>query len=224
MTRGSDGIAERPIPRWVAERALPGRRLFFAVPLPPETVATVVALVERVRRRVGGDGPAPRSGDRGGREVRWVRMDGLHLTLRFIGPTLDERLPVLRTLLSDAAAGTRPFEVGIGGVEILPGPAHPRILSLGLSRGGAELGALAGTLDRGLVAAGWPGESRPFRGHLTLARADGVAAGAATAAALAAEVEGFAASWTADRLVLFESLTGGGPARYEPLAEAGFAR
>jgi 2'-5' RNA ligase len=151
-------------------------------------------------------------------------MDGLHLTLRFIGPTLDERLPVLRTLLDDAAGATRPFGLSIGGVEILPGPAHPRILSLGLTEGTDELGTLAGMLDRGLVAAGWPGETRPFRGHLTLARADGVAAGAATAAALASEVEGFSASWTADRLVLFESLTGGGPARYEPLAEARFAR
>ena len=40
----------------------------------------VAALVERVRAR-GVPG--------GGRDVRWVRMDGLHLTLRFLGPTLE---------------------------------------------------------------------------------------------------------------------------------------
>ena len=39
----------------------------------------------------------------GGRDVRWVRLDGLHLTLRFLGPTLDARIRARR----DAVARRR---------------------------------------------------------------------------------------------------------------------
>ena len=49
----------------------------------PRRPRPIAALVDRVRSR-GVPG--------GGRDVRWVRLDGLHLTLRFLGPTLDPRV------------------------------------------------------------------------------------------------------------------------------------
>ena len=45
-----------------------------------------------------------------GRDVRWVRLEGLHLTLRFLGPTLDDRVePTTEAALRgrDLAAGVR---------------------------------------------------------------------------------------------------------------------
>ena len=72
-------------------------------------------------------------------------------------------------------------------------------------------------MDRALVDRGWPAETRPFRAHLTLARADGVPAGAAIGARLEAAAAGLDVAFELDRIGLFESLTGGGPARYEPL-------
>jgi 2'-5' RNA ligase len=93
------------------------------------------------------------------------------------------------------------------------------VLWLGVSDGVEALGALSRRLGDGLLAAGWDGDDRPFRPHLTLARSDGIPAGAATAAALVAASRGFATDWLADRIVLFESHTGGGPARYEALRE-----
>jgi hypothetical protein len=38
-----------------------------------------------------------------------------------------------------------------------------------------------------------------------------------------AEAQHLSVGWTADEAVLFESVTGGGPARYEPLARAPFS-
>lgn len=208
-----------PVPRWIAERDLPGRRLFVAVPLSSDVRDDVVHLVERVRATVGMQpGPGP-----GGpvREVRWVRMDGLHLTLRFLGPTLDERVPALSDAIRAAADGVAPFRVRLAGGGAFPGPGRPRVLWLGVTEGVERLGGLAHSLEERLVAAGWPRDERPFRAHLTLARSDGVAAGPATASALIAASADFDAEWTADRLILFESHTGGGPARYEALTEVG---
>jgi hypothetical protein len=47
-----------------------------------------------------------------------------------------------------------------------------------------------------------------------------VRAGPETLRRLVAEAEDLVVGWTADELVLFESVTGGGPARYEVLLRA----
>jgi 2'-5' RNA ligase len=146
-------------------------------------------------------------------------MDGLHLTLRFLGPTLDERMPALVDAIQGAVAGVTPFRVRLAGGGAFPGPDRPRVLWLGVAEGVDRLGDLARSLEDRLVSAGWLRDERPFRAHLTLARSDGVAAGPATARALVAAAEAFRAEWTADRLMLFESHTGAGPARYEALSE-----
>jgi RNA 2',3'-cyclic 3'-phosphodiesterase len=194
-----------------ALRAMP--RLFIAVPLAEEARRAVEALVEEVRTEVD-PGSQPRTA------VRWVRMDGLHLTLRFLGPTAANQVGGIETALDAAAATGVPFEVTIGGAGAFPSPARPRTLWLGLEDPDALLERLAGELDARLAAAGWPPVERPFRAHLTLARADGRRSGPATAAALIRRATAFRTAFTADRLVLFESLTGGGPARYVAQHEA----
>ena len=45
------------------------------------------------------------------------------------------------------------------------------MLALGLSAGGDQLSALAAAVQRATASAGFPREGRPFRAHLTLARA-----------------------------------------------------
>lgn len=199
MTRiGQDG---RPDDR-------PGRRLFVAVPLPAATVEAVTALVDRVRA----DGVPG-----GGRDVRWVRLDGLHVTLRFLGPTLEPAIPPIATAVRAAAAGVDAFGIVVDGAGAFPSPNRPRAIFLDITDGVPALADLAGQVDRALEPLGWPAPDRPFRAHLTLARSDGVAAGSAVAARLADAARGLDLRATVDRLGLFESLTGGGPARYEPL-------
>lgn len=193
---------------------LPGKRLFYAVPLPPETGAEVAALVERVRAE-GVPG--------GGRDVRWVRLDGLHLTLRFLGPTLDDSLEPAMDALRTAAAARSAFDVSIGGAGVFPPVGRPRALWLGLRVGEAELAALAGSVDAALTDAGWVLDARPLRAHLTLARSDGVPAGAAIGARLADVAADLDLRFRAERIGLYESVTGGGPARYVPLAMADLA-
>lgn len=194
-------------PRWPGAD-LPGRRIFIAAPLPDAAAAAVAALVDRVRA-AGVPG--------GGRDVRWVRLDSLHLTLRFLGPTLDDRIEPALGAVRAAGAEAHPFDVTIGGAGTFPNEARPRALWLGLRAGGSALSDLAATVDRALVAAGWPPETKPFRAHLTLARADGVPAGARIAAHLVDAASALRIECPVDRIGLFESLTGGGPARYAPI-------
>jgi 2'-5' RNA ligase len=194
-------------PRWPGAD-LPGRRVFVAVPLPEAARAAITELIEGVRA----DGVPM-----GGRDVRWVRLDGLHLTLRFLGPTLEDRVAIARDVVRQVAAHGEAFDLAIAGAGAFPPVGRPRALWLGVHDGEQQLADLAAAVERSLVAAGWPPETRPFRAHLTVARADGVAAGAEIGARLETAAADLRILARIDRIGLFESLTGGGPARYEPL-------
>ena len=194
---------------------MPGRRLFVAVPLGDEAVVGVTRLVEDLRGSAG-------TGDRRvrGRDVRWVRLDGLHLTLRFLGPTTEDRVPAVAEAVRRVAAAMRPFEISVDHGGAFPSSERPRTLWLGVDEGEDDLAALAGALERELVEAGWPPADRPFRAHLTLARTDGVPTAAGVASRLIEAASGLALTSHVDRIVLFESITGGGAARYVPLETA----
>ena len=183
------------------------RRLFVAVPLPDDAVSAVTDLVERVRAGHVGEG----------RDVRWVRMDGLHLTLRFLGPTPEHLLDPTIAAVGTVAREATPFDIAIRGAGAFPSAARPRALWLGIWDPTGALADLATQVQSALVSAGWPPDDRPFRPHLTLARSDGVSAGPGAARRLAEASADLALTARVDHLVLFESVTGGGPARYVPV-------
>jgi 2'-5' RNA ligase len=194
-------------PRWPGAD-LPGRRLFYAVPIPQPAIDEIAAVIARVRA-LGVPG--------GGRDVRWVRLEGLHLTLRFLGPTLDDRIEPARRALRGATDGRSGFDISIGGAGTFPEGGRPRALWLDVRDGEEGLVGLADEIDRELRHAGWVLDPKPFRPHLTLARSDGVPAGAEIGARLIDAADDLDVRFRAERVGLFESLTGGGPARYVPV-------
>lgn len=183
-------------------------RLFVAVPVSEPARIAVAEVVERIR-----------AGEPEGRGVRWVRLDGLHVTLRFLGPTPESRVGDVAAAVARAADGVAPFAIRIAGADAFPPTGRPRTLWLDLDRGVEDLAALAARLDDALAGAGWERERRPFRAHLTLARADGVRTGPATVAALRAAAAELAIESPIERVVLFESITGSGRARYVDRAD-----
>ena len=187
------------------------RRLFVAIPIPRAVETAIANIVEDVRS-------AARPAD--GRDVRWVRLDGLHLTLRFLGPTAPEGVQDVAEAMRSAASTTGPFDVVLGGAGTFPGGRRPRALWIGVLDGAQALEAAARTLDNELRVRAWQLDDRPFKAHLTLARADGVRSGAAVAARLVEAARDLELRFSADTMVLFDSHTGGGPARYEPVAMA----
>jgi 2'-5' RNA ligase len=184
-------------------------RLFVAVPLPADAIAACRTLVDQVR-----SGPL-------GRVPRWVHLDNLHLTVRFLGDAPPDLIPDVALAVRDAYAGARAFDVELAGAGMFPGPRKPRALWLGIERGTAELGAMADALDAPLEPLGWPPDDRPYRPHLTVARLDSSspAQGVAVAETLVAAATGWRTAFRADRLVLYRSHLGGGPPRHEPVIE-----
>ena len=184
--------------------------MFVAVPLPEPARAEIEALVATVRAKA----------DPNVRDVRWVRLDGLHLTLRFIGPVDESAIAGLGAAVDAAAAGTTSFEIAVLGAGAFPSTARPRTIWLGVDDGADELAATAARVEDVLAAAGVERSERPFRAHLTLARADGIRAGSDVARRLIDAAAGRRITFAASELILFETIAGGGPARYAPLHTA----
>lgn len=185
-------------------------RLFVAVPVPTEVGAQIGGVIDEARRRLGEEG----------RRIRWVQLEGLHVTLRFLGPTPVDRLAEVVGALDRAAEGHATFEIRLAGAGAFPTPDRPRALWLGIRSGAEALGRLAADFEAALDAAGWTVEARVFRPHMTIARTDGVRAGAVAAGVLDAAAADLDAAFPADRVTLYRSHLGHGPARYEVLHEA----
>jgi 2'-5' RNA ligase len=104
---------------------------------------------------------------------RWVRPESIHLTLRFLGEVAEERDRGIRELWRRAVETIGPLSFRLEGVGCFPQGRSPRVLWVGVhetGRGG-RLTALAREVELAAREAGFPAEQRPFRPHLTLARA-----------------------------------------------------
>lgn len=184
------------------------RMLFLAVPLPPALHRQLAPLLGQLAA------VDPK--------VRPARLDGLHLTLRFLGPVEPPAEPALRLVADRVARETPAFPVEVQGLGVFAESLRPRIVWAGVGEGQAELKGLAETLAVGLSALGWPPERRPFLAHCTLARVSlplGDHARAALAELCHRSQGGPPLVMRAGSLDLLESVKApGGPNRYPRLA------
>jgi 2'-5' RNA ligase len=103
-------------------------------------------------------------------ELRPVRADGLHVTLRFLGRVEAAAEPPVHALAARVASETKPFALSLVGMGTFPERSRPRVLWAGVGEGRPELSRLAEALRAGLAAQGGSMAPSPFRAHSTLAR------------------------------------------------------
>jgi len=133
-------------------------RVFIAIELPPEVRQELGRLEDRLKIRCS-------SG-----QLKWVAVDSIHLTLKFLGEIPVSRLEAVRDATAASAAGVGELALELSGFGAFPGPSRPRVIWVGLEGDVPGLVSLAGRLDREMQALGFERESRPFSPHLTLAR------------------------------------------------------
>lgn len=148
-------------------------------------------------------------------DLRWAPPEAWHLTLAFLGEVPSAGQAVVSRRLAGPAARHAPVRLVCAGAGTF-GPARAaRVLWVGLDGERDRLGALARSVAAAARRAGVEVEPRPFRPHLTLARA----ARPLPVEDLLAALAGYAGPpWTADRLHLVRSHPppgAGRPPRYE---------
>ncbi len=105
-----------------------------------------------------------------GLPVKWVRPEGLHLTLKFLGDVDDGSEPSLRDGLGQVCNDTRSVTVHIEGFGVFPDFQRPRVVWAGVAPDPA-LELLQHRVEQVFAPLGFPTEARAFRPHLTLGRA-----------------------------------------------------
>jgi len=102
--------------------------------------------------------------------VRWVRAEGMHLTLKFYGEVDVEQLPVLRQVLQEAAKTSGPLTLKVEGLGAFPNWQRTRVIWAGLQGALTELQVLQTEIETRSRLAGFAIEERAFKPHLTLGR------------------------------------------------------
>ena len=123
-------------------------RLFIAVAADDEVQAAAAAAVARLSRAGG--------------NFRWVDPRDMHTTLRYFGPMSESDLPVVRDLMTHAAAQIEPFEIVYGSVGAFDSPEEARVVWIGLNSG-------LTSMERAAKLVGLA-EKRPVSPHMTLGR------------------------------------------------------
>lgn len=131
-------------------------RLFVALDITEEARRAIAASMEKHACELVG--------------ARWVRPENLHITLKFIGDYGEEMLPRLSNEIRETAGLCKAFRAALGGCGGFPSRRKSRVLWVGMEEGQAEAAAIAAKLNSRLEKVGIERESRPFKGHLTLAR------------------------------------------------------
>ncbi len=135
-------------------------RTFIAIDLPTEGKETLADLMSGLRQQ-SLEG------------LRWVRPQGVHLTLKFLGDIDPELVPQVDAAIRRAALGVAPFDLSLSGSGVFPNRDAPRVVWVGVDGDLDALRGLQHRVENEIEPLGFPRDRRGFNAHLTLARVRG---------------------------------------------------
>ncbi|HMO53647.1 MAG TPA: RNA 2',3'-cyclic phosphodiesterase [Tepidiformaceae bacterium] len=132
-------------------------RLFVACEVPDDVKESIGEVIEDLRTRSGS-------------AVRWIRPEGVHVTLKFLGEVPTKKLPAVKLAIQEAVVGHSPFELEFSNIGTFGGREGLRLMWVGIAGDVLRLEALVRAVNAALAVVGFEPERRPFRPHLTLGR------------------------------------------------------
>lgn len=135
---------------------MPVPRLFIAIPVAPEVRGAIADLVRN-----------------GSPSFRWVVPAQYHITLKFLGDVDEPDVKTVHEGVQEAVAAgpAQAFSLTARGIGAFPHPRRPRVLWVGIAGNDDAVHNLQMRIENALAARGFPREQRPFRPHITIARA-----------------------------------------------------
>lgn len=100
-------------------------------------------------------------------DVKWVDVEKLHITLKFLGEVRKEDVGKLKGMIKNALAGKGSFKINMKGVGCFPNWDYMRVVWVGIDKGAEELAELAKALED--IGFGKK-ENRGFNAHVTFGR------------------------------------------------------
>lgn len=106
-----------------------------------------------------------------GADLNLVDPGNLHVTLKFLGDTPEDRVPGIVDAARSAVEGIAPRDLGVAGVGVFPNADYIRVVWAGFQEDdGDALTKVANRLEDPLAELGFEREDRKYHPHVTLAR------------------------------------------------------
>ncbi len=150
-------------------------------------------------------------------DVKWVRPEGMHLTLKFLGDIQTNRIPVFERDLRPAFSEFHSFEIRIAGMGAFPNMRRPRVIWVGIEDPSSILAPMAQRVEDVFLAHGFKKEKRGFSPHLTLGRVRSDRGQYELVEAVRQRMDIAGPSFFVDSAVLFQSILRPTGAEYRPL-------
>lgn len=135
------------------------RRLFLAIAAKNGLETTAPQVIKKLKMHA----------DQKGIEVRWVHIDNYHITLVFLGNTIDEKISEIENITDRIAKNFSPFNLKISALGAFPDDFSSRVLWFGVQNSKA-LRALQENLATELKHLRYKSEEQTFSPHLTIGR------------------------------------------------------
>ena len=132
-------------------------RTFIALDIPPAIQKSIQLQVNNLRKTIGDSA------------VRWVPVNKIHLTLKFLGDVSQSDVNTLIQIIRKLAGSHPAFDIHINGLGSFPSSRRARVLLIRI-QAPAELEALQGEIESDCRRVGFQPETRPFNPHLTIGR------------------------------------------------------
>ena len=132
-------------------------RIFFAVMLPVEVCVPFLKPLGILKKAIRGH------------SIRWTSVNHFHVTLQFLKDLQQKHTMLLIEEVQTQLKNMSAFQLQLGQLSLFPTPELPRIISLTVEPQ-TVLMAMSNTIGKAISALGYSVESRPFQGHITIAR------------------------------------------------------
>jgi 2'-5' RNA ligase len=181
-------------------------RLFMAINIPPEITDKITPL-----QKILADTKA---------DIAWVSPANYHITVKFLGETDESLLPEITARMNRAAAEVPAFPLEAEGLDKLPEKGPTRVIISRILSPEQRLTKLHRLLDSAIGGMGLPMDTRVLVPHLTLGRVRSNHGINRLLRLLEKHDLDFFGAFPVPEVVLYRSLLGDGPAKYEPLHRA----
>jgi 2'-5' RNA ligase len=132
-------------------------RCFIAIHLSQEAQAQISNYIEDLKKYSD--------------DVRWVRAENIHLTLKFLGGIESSRVDRVKECLYPISSEFSSFSLSISGSGCFPGKKRPRVFWLGMKQDKENpLFSVHKRIENQLLKLDFEKEKRRFSAHLTLGR------------------------------------------------------
>ncbi|MDP2939364.1 MAG: RNA 2',3'-cyclic phosphodiesterase [Candidatus Omnitrophota bacterium] len=131
-------------------------RSFIAIELSPENQEKI-SQIQRELKSSGAD-------------VKWVKPENIHLTLKFLGNVETSQIEIIFQILKDIAANFERFSFELNELGVFPKISSPRVIWFNCQEPTGIIAEIVLSLEEKLEKLGFAKEEREFTPHITIGR------------------------------------------------------